>query len=95
MNPWDDRINCVFDKHFRCFKADKVRIMIGHQFKFVANSGKSYMVSNRYANIKDSQGNINNFYDPRKQRVEKRYVQTKYIPHARVDIAYQSTKETE
>lgn len=29
-HQWVDRINCEYDEFFKCFKADKVRIMIGH-----------------------------------------------------------------
>lgn len=65
-NPWNHKVKCVYDRFFKCFKADRVRIMVGHQFKFIANDGQSYLVSNRYGVIRDSSGNANNFYDPRK-----------------------------
>lgn len=87
-NPWVDKVPCVWDKHFRCFKAERVRIMIGHQFKFIANDSKLYLISNRYASIKDSSGNVNNIYDPRKQKSEKRFVKKKYIPHAQAEYDY-------
>jgi hypothetical protein len=45
-------------------------------------------VSNRYGIIKDSSGNPNNFYDPRKQRSEKKFNKAKYVPQARAEIEF-------
>eukprot|EP00347_Sterkiella_histriomuscorum_P004556 403360013 len=81
--PWNDKIQCKFDKLFKCFKADKVRIMIGHQFKFIINSGQNYINSSLYPIIEDSTGNVNNYYSPMRQMKQKpRKVQSNFIPHA-------------
>lgn len=41
--------------------------MIGHQFKFIADNGEKYLISNRYPVIQDASDNINNYYDPMRQ----------------------------
>lgn len=63
--------------------------MIGHQFKFIINDGQSYIASSRYGTIRDSSGNVNNYYDHRKIRPEKRFAKKNYIPHAaRADLEF-------
>lgn len=62
-NPWQDRIPCKYDPNFNCFKADKVKIMIGHQFKFVVHDNETFIISNRYPTVEDGSGNFNNVYD--------------------------------
>eukprot|EP00347_Sterkiella_histriomuscorum_P016864 403351556 len=91
--PWNDKIQCKFDKLFKCFKADKVRIMIGHQFKFIINSGQNYINSSIYPTLEDSTGNVNNYYSPMRQKKQKpRKVQSNFIPHA---TYYQQDEEAQ
>ncbi len=67
--PWTQKFACIYDNLFKCFKADKVKIKIGQQFKFVVNDGRLYLNSARYPVSRDqSGGNFNNFYDPLKLR---------------------------
>lgn len=65
---WADKMPCLYDKYFKCYKADKIRIMIGHQFKFIVDCGAKFITSLRYPVLKDSSGNTNNYYDPKRQR---------------------------
>lgn len=76
---WGEKLDCKYDPKFKCFKCDKVRIMIGHIFKFIVND-KHYIISNRYPFLKDTSDNSNNVYDPR--RIKKSLPNYKNkIPH--------------
>jgi len=37
-------------------------VKIGQRFKFVLDEGKDYAISNRYAQIDDGWGNLNNIF---------------------------------
>lgn len=60
-NPWNEKIRCVWDERFKCFKAD-IKIKVGQHFKFIVDNGRRYIPSSRYPLSKD--GNQNNVYDP-------------------------------
>lgn len=78
-NQWGEKLTCIYDERFGCFKCDKVRIMIGHVFKFIVND-HHYIVSNRYPVLKDSSGNFNNYYDPKRIKRGLPRIQSQ-IPH--------------
>jgi len=50
--PWEERVECSFDRYWNCFKVD-VKIKVGSVFKFVLDTNKQYLPSNRYEKIKD------------------------------------------
>lgn len=65
--PWAERVPCRYDREARCFKAD-ITIKQGHQFKFVVDNGRKYIVSARYAVNRDHHGNENNCFIPKELR---------------------------
>jgi hypothetical protein len=79
---WKDKLECKYDPYFKCFKCDKVRIMIGHVFKFVINDSR-FVTSTRYPVLKDNLGNTNNIYDPRRIRKPLPKIKNQY-PHVAI-----------
>jgi len=67
-NPWQVRVPCTYDPHFKCFKAESIQIKIGMSFKFIIKphdkTNVIYVLSQRYKVISDDFGNFNNLYDP-------------------------------
>lgn len=65
--PWAEKIPCVYDPYFKCFKTrTAVPIKQGQVFKFIIDEGKMYVTSNRYATQRDNAGLENNVYDPKR-----------------------------
>lgn len=62
--PWQVMVPCRYDPYWKCFRVDIV-IRAGQQFKFAVDNGKHYMISERYPLVVDSEGNVNNLFDPK------------------------------
>lgn len=55
---------------------------MGQQFKFVIDNGKRYLISKRYSVQRDSSGNENNIFDPKKMNWVNPKKQKALILHA-------------
>ena len=62
IGSWGVKIPCESVLEQNWVYAVTVNIKIGHKFKFIIDSGRSYAVSSHYSQVSDGAGNLNNVF---------------------------------